>query len=141
MDPHSSGLLPENPVFLELDEVMEMHEELIDRYGGLHGVRDPGMLESALAQPASGFGDDYFHTDLWSMAAAYLYHIVKNHPFIDGNKRTGAVCALAFLKYNGISLHISNDRLEKVVLEVAEGHREKPSLADFLKTSPWEIRH
>jgi death-on-curing protein len=92
-------LLPENPIFLEFDEVLEMHEELIERYGGIKGIRDQGMLQSALAQPTSGFGDDYFHKDLWEMAAAYLYHVVKNHPFIDGNKRTGAVCALAFLKY------------------------------------------
>jgi death-on-curing protein len=133
-------LRPDNPIFLDLDEVLEIHEELIARYGGINGTRDHGMLESALAQPPSGFGDDYFHADLWEMAAAYLYHVVKNHPFLDGNKRTGAVCALIFLKYNGISVHITNDALEKLVLETVEGVHDKSTIAEFLKTSPSEER-
>lgn len=76
------------PLFLTLDEVLEIHQQQIDLYGGSHGLRDPGALESAVATPQCTFGDEYLHTTIWEMAAAYLYHLVENHPFIDGNKRS-----------------------------------------------------
>ena len=72
------------PVFLELAEVVLIHRDQVDRYGGAEGIRDLGLLQSALAMPASGAGGQYFHEDLFAMAAAYLFHIVRNHPFIDG---------------------------------------------------------
>jgi len=81
------------PIFLTLDEVMEIHDHQMELHGGNTSIRDFDLLESAVAQPYSGFGDDYFHKDLYEMAAAYLYHITQNHPFVDGNKRTGAQAA------------------------------------------------
>ena len=99
-----------NPVFLSLGEILEIHRDQIERYGGDAGIRDLGLLQSALAVPASGFGGRYLHSDLFEMAAAYLFHLVQNHPFVDGNKRTGAVAALVFLSLNGIEIEAAWDR-------------------------------
>ena len=89
-----------DPTFLTLDEVIEIHREMINRYGGSDGIRDKGLLESAVSTPQASFGDQFLHSDIFHMAGAYLFHIVKNHPFIDGNKRTGAMAAFVFLKLN-----------------------------------------
>jgi len=83
--------------FLELPDVLMVHADQIQRYGGETGVRDLGLLESAVAQPRAAFGGEYLHQDLFGMAAAYLFHIVCNHPFVDGNKRVGLVAARPFL--------------------------------------------
>lgn len=80
--------------FLDLDRALRMHRSLIEAYGGSDGLRDAGLLESALAMPQASFDGQYLHADLFEMAAAYLYHIVQNHPFVDGNKRTGAASRL-----------------------------------------------
>ena len=71
--------------FLELIDILEIHRSRIDLYGGSPGLRDLGMLQSAIAQPQAGFGEHYLHADVYKMAAAYWYHIAKNHAFIDGN--------------------------------------------------------
>jgi len=78
-------------VFLCLEEVIEIHNDQIERYGGHPGIRDMELLKSAMAMPAAGSGENYLHTDIYEMAAAYLYHIVRNHPFTDGNKRASVV--------------------------------------------------
>jgi death-on-curing protein len=85
------------PVFLTTEEVLVIQADQIRRYGGSEGLRDENLLLSALAMPQSGFGGEYLHGDDFEMAAAYLFHIVMNHPFIDGNKRVGAVAARLFL--------------------------------------------
>ena len=74
------------PVLLTLDEVLEIHRDQLARYGGSQGIRDLGLLQSALAQPPATFGGQFLHADLFETAAAYLLHIVQNHPFVDGNK-------------------------------------------------------
>jgi len=74
-------------LFLRLDEVLFLHAEQIDRYGGIQGVRDLGLLESAIASPEASFDGKYFHGTVAEKAAAYLFHIAQNHPFLDGNKR------------------------------------------------------
>ena len=86
--------------FLTLDDIMESHREQIRVYGGTEGIRDLGLLESALAQPMAKYGGEYLHKDVCAMAAAYLFHLVQNHPFIDGNKRVGLEAALLFLEIN-----------------------------------------
>ncbi len=121
------------PVFLSLAEVLEIHRDQIERYGGHAGLRDLGLLQSALAMPAAGFGGRYLHGDLLEMAAAYLFHIVQNHPFIDGNKRTGTVAAIVFLSLNGIELEADETQLEKLVIDVAKGKVGKNTVADFLR--------
>jgi death-on-curing protein len=89
------------PVFLSLDEVLEIHEQQIERYGGSHGLRDAAGLESAVATPQATFGGKFLHTSIPAMAAAYLFHLCQNHAFIDGNKRVGANAAITFLLMNG----------------------------------------
>ena len=122
-----------NPQFLTLDEVMDIHRDQIERYGGTLGVRDVALLESALAAPQSGFGDQYLHGDLFAMASAYLFHVVQNHPFLDGNKRVGTAAALMFLELNGVETKISNHVLVATVLAVAQGRTEKLAIAAFFR--------
>jgi len=119
--------------FLTLDEIVEIHREMIERYGGSLGVRDIALLESAVAMPQAGFGDQYLHSDLFEMAAAYLFHIVRNHPFIDGNKRTGAMAAFTFLKLNGATLVARESVFERIVRNVAQGEIGKDKVANFLR--------
>ncbi len=121
------------PVFLGLAEVLEIHRDQIERYGDHPGLRDLGLLQSALAMPAADIGGRYLHSDLIEMAAAYLFHIVQNHPFLDGNKRTGAVAAIVFLSMSGIELEADEPQLEKMVRDVAQGRAGKSAVADFLR--------
>jgi len=120
-------------VFLELDEVIEIHNDQIKRYGGHPGIRDIELLKSAIAMPAVYFGGDYLHTDIYEMASAYLFHVVRNHPFVDGNKRTGAVASVVFLLMNGIEINASEDSFEKIVLAAAEGKADKAAIARFFR--------
>ena len=121
------------PVFLELGEVVLIHRDQIERYGGAGGISDLSLLESALAMPAAGVGDAYFHEDLFEMAAAYLFHLVQNHPFVDGNKRVGAVAAFVFLALNGIDLDAPEDAFEDLVMGVASSRVTKSEVAEFLR--------
>lgn len=123
----------ETPTFLSLEEVLVLHALQLDRFGGLQGVRDTGLLESALAMPQAGFGDHFVHVDLYEMAAAYLFHIVKNHPFLDGNKRVGYHAAYVFLKMNGVTLDLSQDAAYDLVIAVAESRAEKPAIAQAFR--------
>lgn len=120
-------------MFLERDEVLAIHRDQIQRYGGAPGIRDLGLLDSALGMPAAGARGTYFHEDLFQMAAAYLFHIVRNHPFVDGNKRVGAVAAFVFLALNGIDLDAPEGAFEALVRTVAEGGAGKPDIACFLR--------
>jgi death-on-curing protein len=123
----------EIPEFLDLEDVLELHAQLIARYGGSGGVRDRGLLESALAQPRATFDGEFVHEDLISMAAAYLFHVVQNHPFVDGNKRTGLLAALVFLDLNGISITHDSPGLYELTLSVAEGRLSKDVVARTLR--------
>ncbi len=122
-----------DPVFLGLDEIIEIHADQINRYGGHSGIRDIELLKSATAMPATSFDGDYLHTDIYEMAAAYLFHIIRNHPFVDGNKRTGAVTSVVFLLLNGIELHADEDSFETMVISVAEGKLDKVAIARFFE--------
>jgi death on curing protein len=121
------------PEFLTLDDVLALHADQIDRYGGAHGVRDVGLLESALAAPRATFGGAFLHAAVTEMAAAYLFHLVSNHPFIDGNKRAGLAAAIAFLGLNGLWLEAAEDELVDLVVGVAEGRFDKSEVAVFIK--------
>lgn len=124
------------PTFLTLAEVLQVHTDQIRRYGGQAGVRDFGLLESALAQPEASFGGEWLHQDLFAMAAAYAYHLCQNHPFLDGNKRTALACALVFLELNGISLLNPKGLLKDAMLDVASGTMSKQELADVFRKLP-----
>src|SRR6266404_4876436 len=121
------------PVFLSVDEVLEIHEQQIERYGGSPGLRDAAGLESAMATPQATFGGEFLHTSIPAQAAAYLYHLCQNHPFIDGNKRAGANAAITFLLINDWEPTFDEDELVDLVLSVASGRLAKPELvAKFL---------
>jgi len=119
--------------FLSIEAIQEIHENQIRLYGGSMGVRDQGLLESALAMPKATFGGYYLHEDIFQMAAAYLFHLVQNHPFIDGNKRVGLASALTFLKINDIEVITDEDEAAELVLEVAQGRIGKVAIAQFLR--------
>jgi death on curing protein len=123
------------PKFLTTEQVEALHKLQIDQFGGSHGVRDEGLLLSALAQPESGYGDGYFHKDLYEMAAAYLFHLVKNHAFTDGNKRVAAITAAVFLEVNGLHVIAKEDDFEKLVLDAAQGIVTKEQIADFFRSN------
>lgn len=122
-----------DPLFLTLAEVVEIHSDQIQRYGGQDGLRDRTLLESAVAQPESSFGGEWLHPDLYSMAAAYAYHLCQNHSFIDGNKRVALACALVFLEMNGIHLLDPRGRLKEAMIRVASGKMEKEGLAELFR--------
>lgn len=121
------------PLFLTLEEIILLHERLVQDFGGTHGVRDQGLLESAAQVPQSGFGGSYLHDSIPAMAAAYLFHLCKNHPFVDGNKRISLMAALTFLKLNGYSIRddIDESMLEALTVDVASGIRSKEDATEF----------
>ncbi len=119
--------------FLSLSEVLEIHQDQVTRYGGSLGVRDLELLKSALGMPAATFGGEYLHTGICETAAAYLYLIVKNHPFIDRNKRVGAVAALVFLALNGYDFTASQEKFADFVLSVTKGELDKADVAVFIR--------
>ncbi len=123
-----------NPDFLTLEEVLEIHSAQLSRFGGAAGVRDIGLLESALSQPQASFGGDYVHGDLFEMAAAYLFHVVSNHPFVDGNKRAGLLSALVFLDINGIEINDKGDTLYDLTIKVASGNSNKSEISEVLRS-------
>lgn len=118
--------------YLTLDEVLAIHAQWIELFGGSLGIRDVGLLESALAVPQASFGGQDMYESLHEKAGAYLYHIVKNHPFIDGNKRVAAAVALGFLGINGVTVDMDEDLLADFVLAMAVGERTKADAAVFL---------
>jgi death-on-curing protein len=124
--------------FLALDEVLAIHADQIDVYGGSPGLRDVGLLESALAMPQATFGGELLHPTLPEMAAAYLFHLASNHAFVDGNKRIALMATIVFLGMNGLKLEAGKVRLFDLVMGVANGSISKAAVAVFLAkhTSP-----
>ena len=121
------------PVFLTASDVLHIHEDLIREFGGSDGVRDAGLLSAALAAPASGSGGRLFHGFPFEMAAAYAFHLVKNHPFVDGNKRVAFAAALTFLEVNGFAVMGGEDELEAGIWAAASGKLGKAGLAALLE--------
>ena len=121
------------PAFLTLADVVRIHVDQIERFGGRVGIRDIGLLQSALAMPEASFGGEWMHRDPYEMAAAYAFHISQDQPFFDGNKRTGLACALVFLELNGVSLSDPAGRLYQAMMDVAAGDADKWALADAFR--------
>ena len=118
-------------VFLGFDEVLIVHRDQIARYGGSAGVRDEGLLKSAIGTVEATFGGEWLHEFPHGMAAAYLFHIAANHPFVDGNKRAAFASALAFLDANDHSLDVDHARAYEMVLSVARGEMDKDAVIEF----------
>lgn len=121
------------PAFLTLAEVLEIHQDQIGRYGGDPGLRDLGLLESAVSMPQATFGGEFLHPSIFEMAAAYAFHISENQPFVDGNKRTGLASALIFLEMNGISVNDPRQTLYRAMMKVGNRQMTKTELAGVLE--------
>src|SRR5947209_19319419 len=121
------------PRFLSVDQILRIHQDQIERYGGDPALRDRGLLESATAMAEASVGEQYLHAFRHEMAAAYLYHLAANHRFVDGNKRVGLAAGLVFRRLNGLRLVADHDELEQLVLRVARGEIEKSDVAVFLR--------
>jgi len=119
--------------FLDKKNLLTFHENQLKTYGGISGIRDEGLLDSALEQPEASFGGVYMHSDIFHMAAAYGYHICQNHPFLDGNKRTALIAMYMFLFVNGYQIALDKKSLYALVMGVANGEIDKDQLADFLR--------
>ena len=119
--------------FLSVEDVLAIQDDTIRHEGGLAGMRDPGLLESAVTMPRQSIGGEYLHPDLAAMAGAYLYHIAQNHPFLDGNKRAGTMAALIFLRVNGVVALPDPEEMERVTLAVAAGEISKAELTAWFR--------
>lgn len=129
MNPASLG----RPRFVRIDEALAWHEIVITRFGGAPGLRDRNLLESALAQAQAGTREGYAHAFPFEMAAAYAFHIAKNHPFVDGNKRVALYCAVAFLRMNGWNLPGSGEVAADQILAMTSGSVDKTAFALWLQ--------
>ena len=126
------------PTFLTIAEVLEIHRKQLDAHGGIHGIREQSLLESAVMTPQASFGGEYLHKDIYEMAAAYAFHIAENQPFLDGNKRTALVSALAFLDLNGCIILDPAGRLYGMLIGISAHSADKYDLADLLRSLPTE---
>lgn len=119
--------------FLNVQEVINIHDLLIMKYGGLMGLRDLGLLSSAVETPKAQIDRHFLHKTVFDKAAAYLFHICKNHPFLDGNKRTAAAASLVFLEDNKVQLAFKSEAFEELVLNTAKGMTSKKNISSFFK--------
>ena len=119
--------------FLYKKIILAFHQDQLEKYGGKPGVRDEKLLESALAQPQTSFGGEYAHEDLFQMAAAYGFHLCRNHPFFDGNKRTALIAMYTFLYANGYQIKADKKSLFAIIMDLANGKVKKEELAEYVK--------
>ena len=121
------------PLFLTFAEIIEIHDYQINHFGGSDGLRSVEMLKSAIGMPSSTFSGEYLHSTIPEMAAAYLFHLVENHPFLDGNKRVGAMAALVFLDLNGYEFDATDEQFTNLVMRVASGKMLKSEVVLFFQ--------
>jgi death on curing protein len=126
-------------VFLSVQDVMDIHERVIMEFGGDLGLRDRGLLESAVAMPGATFSGSFLHPGVAEMAGAYHFHLCSNHTFIDGNKRVAVASAEVFLLLNGFELSASDDELEGLTMELAMGKISKEQVIEFFKKHTEEV--
>ncbi|MBN3872658.1 MULTISPECIES: type II toxin-antitoxin system death-on-curing family toxin [unclassified Nostoc] len=123
----------QTPRFISISQVLDIHQDEINSFGGTSGVRDEGLLDSALAQPQATFGGELLHPTIHEQAAAYLYHLAMNHPFIDGNKRTAFAVMDTFITLNAYSLNLSSEQAYNLVIQVVQKEISKEELSAFLE--------
>ncbi len=126
-------------IFIKTQQAILIHQQGVEKYGGAHGLREEPLLISALEMPKQGFGEQYFHEFPYEMAAAYLFHISKNHPFVDGNKRAAFSITLTFLMVNNIDYIGNKKDFEDLVVATATGKLTKEEIAEFLKKNCKQI--
>ena len=120
--------------YLTLNELLQLHRHLIEQSGGSAGIHSMGALESALAQPHTTFGGEELYPTLIEKAAALGFSLISNHPFVDGNKRTGHAAMEVFLILNGYEIDASVDEQEQIILKLAAGKLERRAFTDWLRT-------
>jgi death-on-curing protein len=120
--------------YLTPEQVLFIHARLIAETGGEHGIRDLGLLQSAVSRPQAVFEGTELYPDVHHKAAALLESLINNHPFVDGNKRTGITAAAMFLRINDYSLTASNQEVESFVLSIALGEQTVDSIVEWLKS-------
>ena len=125
--------MKKEPLFLTFAEIIEIHDYQIEHFGGSDGLRSVEMLKSAIGMPSSTFSGEYLHPTIPEMAAAYLFHLVENHPFLDGNKRVGAMAALVFLDLNGYEFDATDEQFTDLVMQVASGKMLKSEVVLFFQ--------
>lgn len=118
--------------YLTAPQILFIHSRLIDETGGSHGLRDIGLLTSAVERPKATFDGEDLYPTIHAKAAALMESLVGNHPFIDGNKRVGITAAALFLQFNDHQLETTNDELERFTMSVAEGNESVDSIAVWL---------
>lgn len=121
------------PEFLNVEDVLLIHDEQIEIYVGIQGIRDKGLLESAVMMAQASFGGEYLHNGLFEMSAAYAFHIAENQPYLDGNKRTALVSALVFLDLNGFEILDEDMKLYDAMISIANKEMDKYDLAELMK--------
>lgn len=119
--------------YLTLIEVLELHRKILERSGGALGIRDIGLLESGIVQPRMTFGGEDLYPSLLEKAAALGFSIIMNHPFVDGNKRTGHAAMETFLVLNGLEVNASVDEQERMVLAIASGKQGREAFVEWLQ--------
>ncbi len=119
--------------YLTTEQILFIHYRLIKETGGSHGVRDLSLLKSAQAWPMSTFGGKDLHPNIFTKTAALMHSLIKNHPFIDGNKRTAITSSFLFLLCNNYKLKVSNEELEKFTLKIAVEKTEIKIISDWFK--------
>lgn len=130
----------ENTKFISKKSILLIHKKMIDTFGGSHGIRDEGLLDSAINMPQSGFGNEYFHKTIFDKASAYLYHLTKNHSFIDGNKRIGFACTETFLRINGYKFKKdSKNEIYNFIIKIASTEIKKEEIANFIENNSIKI--
>jgi len=127
--------------YLTPEQVLFIHARLIVETGGIHGVRDLAMLESAVARPQASFSGRDLYPDVFSKAAALLDSLINKHPFVDGNKRTAITAAALFLRRNDYRLTATHEELEKFTLLVAVSHPDLPTISAWFKAHSRPLKH
>lgn len=120
--------------YLTLNEVLELYRRIMEQSGGSVGIHDLGALESALAQPRVTFGGEELYLTVVEKASALGFSIIKNHPFVDGNKRTGHAAMETFLVLNGYEIEATVDEQERIILQVAAGELGRDEFTDWLRS-------
>ncbi|MCK8816738.1 type II toxin-antitoxin system death-on-curing family toxin [Natroniella sulfidigena] len=120
-------------IFIPKQIILHFHKQLIQLYGGSTGIRDEELLDSALEQPKATFDESYLHNSIFKMASAYGFHLCKNHPFIDGNKRIALVAMDTFLQKNGYEITASEKETYKIIIALSSGEISKEELTKWLK--------
>jgi death on curing protein len=132
---------PDDCFHLSIGSVREIHAEAIRQFGGLRGIRDENLLASAVLAPQSSFGGNSPYADIVEIAAAYLFYICKNHPFLDGNKRTAMMAAIVFLRFNGIEPKADSEQWERLMLDVAASKLDRAATTRRLRKLVKQLRN